>query len=131
MDNYPKRFTGEPDGRWPKDLVEDYRNARNDDERRQMLLIFGVDDAHQQDAKRLFVPSGSSAADNEKSGENNPAQNAEPETDRSKISINRKQNRIDGIIVGIVSGLIVGLILLYWPDTLSFFTNLLQKLSPP
>lgn len=96
-----------------------------------MLLDWGVDESHQQEARRLFAPSESPAADNEKSGENAPAQDAEPETDRTKISINRKQNRIDGIIAGIASGLIVGLILFYWPDIVSFLTNLIQKLSPP
>lgn len=41
---------------WISSELEDYRNARNDDERRRMLLCFGVDEAHRSEAERLFHP---------------------------------------------------------------------------
>lgn len=56
MPDYPKRFTGEPDDRWPEDRNEDYKNASSDDERRQILLECGVDRAHYGDMIRLFGP---------------------------------------------------------------------------
>lgn len=52
MSQYPF-FRDEP---WYDDELEDYRRAKNDDERRQMLLIFGCDEAHRMDAERLFAP---------------------------------------------------------------------------
>lgn len=58
MNNYPKRFIGEPDGRWPEDLVEDYRKPHSDDERRQMLINWGVDRDHYEDMIHLFGPHG-------------------------------------------------------------------------
>ena len=39
---------------WPFDLAEDYSRARNDDERRRMLLRFGYDVPHRSEAIRLF-----------------------------------------------------------------------------
>ena len=109
---------------WYDDELEDYRHAKNDDERRQMLLILGVDDAHQREADRLFNSPGQAAADPNGATENKPAQNA----DRGKVSINRKQNRIDGIIAGIVSGLVAGLILFYWPSIYELISELLRRL---
>ena len=43
--------TSEP---WHRSELEDYDRAKSDDERRRMLLLFGVDDAHEQEAERLF-----------------------------------------------------------------------------
>lgn len=119
------RLRDEP---WYDDELEDYRHAKNDDERRQMLLILGVDDARQREADRLFNSPGQAAADPNGATENKPAQNADPETDRGKVSINRKQNRIDGIIAGIVSGLVAGLILFYWPSIYELISELLRRL---
>ena len=53
MSQYPF-FRDEP---WHPSELEDYNHARNDDERRQMLLIFGYDEAHRRDAERLFGPT--------------------------------------------------------------------------
>ena len=39
---------------WIPSELEDYRSARSDNERRQMLRSFGVDPAHQAEADRLF-----------------------------------------------------------------------------
>lgn len=54
MSNYPVPFHGESNGRWHEDMNEDYRNAKNDDERRQILLAFGYDKAHEAEVIRLF-----------------------------------------------------------------------------
>lgn len=43
--------------KWKKDLSEDYENARDDQERRQLLLEYGVDEEHFSDYKRLFINS--------------------------------------------------------------------------
>ncbi len=42
---------------WPKDLDEDYENARDDQERRYMLLSYGVDKDHFGEYRRLFINS--------------------------------------------------------------------------
>ena len=47
MPDYPVPFRGESDGRWHEDMDEDYRNAKDDDERPQILLSFGYDNAHE------------------------------------------------------------------------------------
>lgn len=51
MENYPRPYVGRE---WTYDLVEDYSKAKNDDERRQMLLLFGYDNAHYGDVLYLF-----------------------------------------------------------------------------
>lgn len=66
-------FRDEP---WYDDEIEDYCHAKNDDERRQMLLIFGVDDAHRSDAERLFNP---------------PEQEPAPLTPAERIELELKQ----------------------------------------
>ena len=60
MSDYPVPFRGESDGRWHEDMNEDYRNARDDDERRQILLSFGYDKAHEAEVYRLFGPPSNS-----------------------------------------------------------------------
>lgn len=40
---------------WHSTELEDYENAMNDDERREMLRLFGYDDNHRGEAKRLFT----------------------------------------------------------------------------
>lgn len=39
---------------WAADIIEDFENARSDEERRHILLDAGYDDNHYHDAKRLF-----------------------------------------------------------------------------
>ena len=39
---------------WHSSYVEDYCNAKNDEERRRMLILFGYDDAHYSEVLRLF-----------------------------------------------------------------------------
>ena len=56
MSDYPVPFCGESDGRWHEDMNEDYRNAKDDNERRQILLSFGYDKAHEAEVYRLFGP---------------------------------------------------------------------------
>lgn len=51
MSDYPKPHI---EGRWSKDIEEDYRNARSDDERRQILLEVGYDPDYMSEIKRLF-----------------------------------------------------------------------------
>lgn len=146
MNNHPKRFTGEPDGRWPDDLAEDYRNARSDDERRRMLLDWGVDDAHQQEARRLF---------------NSPETDVKPKDagiDQRLVELQKLRQDFDkyraeeaayhaaealrekhaekrgfwkGVLSSVVSGIIVALFSYYWPTIVSFLTNLFQKIPPP
>lgn len=48
---YPKPHI---EGKWSEDIEEDYRNARNDDERRRILLKAGYDQAHKSEVRRLF-----------------------------------------------------------------------------
>lgn len=50
MDRYPS-FNS--DG-WHKSELYDYSCAKSDEERRKMLLIFGFDEAHRKDARKLF-----------------------------------------------------------------------------
>ena len=42
------------DGDWHPSIAEDYDNARDDDERRHILLKEGYDQAHKSEVKRLF-----------------------------------------------------------------------------
>ena len=51
MSEFPKPYEF---GRWEKDCEEDYRKAKNDEERKRMLLLFGFDANHISDAQRLF-----------------------------------------------------------------------------
>ena len=51
MSGYPKPHI---EGKWNKDNVEDYRNARSDDERRRILLEAGYDPDYMSEVKRLF-----------------------------------------------------------------------------
>lgn len=39
---------------WRKSFQEDYSRAKNDDERRRMLILFGYDEAHASEVERLF-----------------------------------------------------------------------------
>ena len=39
---------------WRPDLQEEYSRAKNDDERRRMLLLFGFDQEHASEVDRLF-----------------------------------------------------------------------------
>lgn len=57
MPDYPVPFRGESDGRWHEDMDEDYRNAKDDDERRQILLSFGYDNAHEAEGIPSVRPS--------------------------------------------------------------------------
>lgn len=41
-------------GSWPQDCVEDYLHARSDDDRRSMLILFGYDQEHLSEVRRLF-----------------------------------------------------------------------------
>lgn len=50
MDRYPS-FNS--DG-WHKSELYDYSRAKSDEERRKMLLIFGFDEAHRKEARKLF-----------------------------------------------------------------------------
>ena len=75
---------------WIPSELEDYRSARSDDERRRMLLRFGVDPAHQAEADRLFCEeqTDQDEADHAltKDGGNNAAQDLVvlPDHPRSK-----------------------------------------------
>lgn len=51
VSDYPKPHI---EGKWNKDNVEDYRNARSDDERRRILLEAGYDPDYMSEVKRLF-----------------------------------------------------------------------------
>ena len=51
MSDYPKPHL---DGDWHPSVVEDYRNARNDDERRRILREAGYDRSHRAEVERLF-----------------------------------------------------------------------------
>jgi len=51
MSDYPKPHI---DGDWHPSIAEDYDNARDDDERRHILLKEGYDQAHKSEVKRLF-----------------------------------------------------------------------------
>lgn len=51
MSDYPKPHI---DGDWHPSISEDYENARDDDERRHILLSAGYDKAHESEVKRLF-----------------------------------------------------------------------------
>lgn len=51
VSDYPKPHI---EGRWSKDIEEDYRNARSDDERRRILLEVGYTPDYMSEVKRLF-----------------------------------------------------------------------------
>lgn len=41
-------------GSWPQDCADDYLRAGSDDDRRNMLLLFGYDQKHLSEVRRLF-----------------------------------------------------------------------------
>lgn len=51
MSDYPRPHLN---GDWHESVAEDYENARDDDERRRILLAAGYDKAHESEVKRLF-----------------------------------------------------------------------------
>ncbi len=50
MSDYPRPHLN---GDWHESVAEDYENARDDDERRRILLVAGYDKAHEPEVKRL------------------------------------------------------------------------------
>lgn len=51
MGNLPKPYKY---GSWPQDCVDDYLRAGSDKDRRNMLLLFGYDQKHLSEVRRLF-----------------------------------------------------------------------------
>lgn len=146
MNNYPKPFIGEPDGRWPDDLAEDYRNASSDDERRRMLLDWGVDVDHQQEARRLFSQPETTVnrknngvapqlEELQKYRQDVDKYRTEETADQAAKALRKKhvenRNFLKIVLSSVVSGIIVAIFSYYWPSIVSFLTNLIQKLSPP
>lgn len=50
----PEPYNGEPDARWPDDILSDYTRLTSDDDRRRFLLNVGYDKDHKSEALRLF-----------------------------------------------------------------------------
>ena len=105
MPDYPVPFHGEPDGRWTSDMAEDYRNARSDDERRQILLAFGYDKDHEYEVLRLFGPPSN---DPERSC--NKPEEAHPAQREKSVEEKSLRWTMIGAIVSIV-GILVSVLL--------------------
>jgi len=86
---------------WSADLQADYSKARNDDERRRMLLRFGYDKDHKADAVRLFPEYFENSL-------TNVPESTEPENAENQSRKNSTTNKF--VEVGEVSGAAVNII---------------------
>lgn len=136
MREYPKP-SDEP---WHPSETEDYNNAKDDEERRRMLLIFGYDEIHRPEKDRLFDPPVPKAkepepldrieselkAQTDQIRKYHAVQESDQDAQRKQDTANRRKSFRDGILVGIISSTIAGLILYYWPDIVAFFSGLIS-----
>lgn len=106
MSDYPVPFRGESDGRWRKEINDDYRRAKSDDERRHLLLTFGYDKAHQADVIRLFGPP---STDKSSHTRDEPQETHSPKRERS-IDEKTLCWTIAGVIIAAV-GLLLSVVL--------------------
>lgn len=111
-----------------------------------MLLDWGVDESHQQEARRLFAPSETTVnpestgvapqfEELQKYRQDVGKYCTEETADQAAKAIRKKhvekRNSLKIVLSSVVSGIIVTIFSYYWPSIVSFLTNLIQKLSPP
>lgn len=95
---------------WSADLQADYSKARNDAERRRMLLRFGYDKDHKADAVRLFPECFKDGTQDNHSYEK-PVSNDVNQTKRNKFD---KIKDIVKVVVAVMSGVTVVVQFVRW-----------------
>lgn len=134
MSDYPKPHINRE---WSPDLVEDYSHARNDDERRMMLLSFGFDIHHEGEVYRLFgdppadpLPDSSAHDMAPPSSTDNAAhepvesQNSDHRSKQKKVKSDVFKKSCKGVaaFLGLLATLFT--IIDGWPSAASLFKNL-------